>query len=169
MKALLVVAFKDFQDKEYSDTREGIKKKGIEVEVASIEKGRAQGKFGTIIEVDWLLGEVNIDNYDALVFIGGVGAIEYFENKEAHNLAKKAYQGGKIVAAICCGPMILKGAGILKGKKVTVYPDPDYVSEISKESEYLDKSVVEDGKIITASGPQAAIEFGETIAKNLTK
>jgi len=169
MKALLVVAFKDFQDKEYSDTREGIEKKKIKIEVASTEKGKAQGKFGTIVEVDWLLNEVNINNYVALVFIGGVGAIKYFENKEVLDLVNEAYQGGKIVAAICCAPLILKRAGILKDKKVTVYPDPDYVSEISKESEYLNEKVIVDGKIVTASGPWAAIEFGETIAKILRK
>ncbi|NQU99938.1 MAG: DJ-1/PfpI family protein [Parcubacteria group bacterium] len=169
MKALLVVAFKDYQDQEYSYTRKGIEDQGIEVEIASTEKGKAQGKFGDSVVVDWVLSEVDINKYAAIIFIGGVGAIKYFENQKILDLAESAYKADKMVAAICCAPMILKRAGILNSKKVTVYPDPEWVTEISKDSEYLDENVVVDGKIITASGPQAAIEFGEIIAKYLTK
>ena len=169
MKALIVIAFKDYQDQEYSDTRKGLENKGIEIEIASTERGKAQGKFGDSVVVDKLLKDVNVNNYNAIVFVGGVGAIAFMENNEAIELVKKAYEADKIVAAICCAPMILNRAGILSNKKVTVYPEADWVSEISKESEYLDQDVVVDGKIITASGPQAAAEFGETVAKILTK
>lgn len=164
MKALIVVAFRDYQDQEYSDTRKGLEDMGIEIEIASTEKGRARGRSGSSVDVDILLEEVNVNEFAAIVFIGGVGAIKHMEDNNALNIVKEAYRTKIIVAAICCTPMILKRAGILEGGKATVYPNDEWIAEISNKGEYLDKNVVIDGKIITASGPQAAVEFGKAVA-----
>ena len=62
--------------------------------------------------------------------------------------------------------MILANAGILEGKKATVwYSEAGRIE--AKGAVYVNKSVVKDGNIITASGPQAAEEFGKTIAQTL--
>lgn len=167
MKALLVVAFKDYQDKEYSDTRKKLEDDDIEIEVVSSKKGTAQGAFGSSIEIDKVLEEIDVDNYDAIVFIGGGGAVSYFEDRNALDLARQAYEADKVVAAICCAPIILNRADILSDKKITVYPNSDWISELSKKNEYLDQKVVVDNNIITASGPEAASEFGKTIAEKL--
>jgi len=78
---------------------------------------------------------------------------------------------GKVLAAICIAPGILAAAGVLNNKKVTVWSsamDKSFIRILEKSgAKYLDKSVVSDGKIITASGPDAAQEFAQAIIDRL--
>jgi len=168
-KVILIIAFRGFQDIEYSNTRAELEKMNIEVKVASSSLGEAIGKFGKRVKVDKLIDEVNLDNYEAVVFIGGPGAVDYIENKKAHQLAQQAVEKGKILGAICIAPEILAKAGVLKGKKATVWSsfiDRQPIEVLKKEGAiYIDKPVVVDGKIITANGPSAAKKFGKTIAE----
>jgi len=70
------------------------------------------------------------------------------------------------VAAICISPVTLARAGILKNRRATVFPTE--AEELKKEGAiYTGAPVEEDGRIITASGPEAAGEFGERIASVL--
>ncbi|MCD6471302.1 DJ-1/PfpI family protein [bacterium] len=172
-KVILVVAFRGFQDIEYSDTRAELEKMNIDVDVASSSLGEAVGKFGKKVNVDKLISEVNLDDYDALVFIGGPGAVEYIENNQAHQLARQAIEKNKVLGAICIAPDILAKAGVLKGKKATVWSSivdrqPIKVLE-DNGAIYLNQPVVKDGNIITANGPSAAKEFGKTIGEELNK
>ena len=145
----------------------------IDVDVASSSLGEAVGKFGKKVNVDKLISEVNLDDYDALVFIGGPGAVEYIENNQAHQLARQAIEKNKVLGAICIAPDILAKAGVLKGKKATVWSSivdrqPIKVLE-DNGAIYLNQPVVKDGNIITANGPSAAKEFGKTIGEELNK
>ncbi|MBU1153352.1 DJ-1/PfpI family protein [bacterium] len=105
-------------------------------------------------------------NYDAIVFVGGGGSSEYWNNPAAHKIAKEMAVMGKVVGAICIAPVILANAGILNGKKATVFP-----SEIerlkAKGAIYTCAGVEIDGRIITANGPQSAALFGEAIVAAL--
>jgi len=65
-----------------------------------------------------LISKINIDNYDAVVFVGGGGATEYFNDSIAHKIVKESIAKGKVLAAICIAPNILANAGVLKGKKI---------------------------------------------------
>uniref|UniRef100_A0A7V3JA10 DJ-1/PfpI family protein n=1 Tax=candidate division CPR3 bacterium TaxID=2268181 RepID=A0A7V3JA10_UNCC3 len=165
-KVLLVIASKNFRDEEYARPKEILEGEGIEVKTASSRLGTISGKLGMEATADLLLGQVNIDDFDGIVFVGGPGAMEYFESETALNLARQAYAKKKIVAAICIAPSILANAGILKGKNATAFP-----SEIdnlkNKGANYTGESVTIDGNIITANGPEAAEEFGKRIAEGL--
>ena len=170
-KAVMVIAFQGFQDFEYSETRRVLEAADIEIVVASSLKGDAQGKSGQSVTVDKVIDEVVPEDFDALVFIGGPGALEYVENSSAHQLAQQAVNKDKILAAICIAPGILAKAGVLKGKQATVWSDSVNKSTIEVlekgGAEYLDQAVVVDGKIITGNGPEAAAEFGQKIVEAL--
>ena len=173
-KALLVVAQNGFQPVEYAHTRAELEKAGILVSVASPQKGKATASNGTIIETDFAIKEINIDDFDALVIIGGPGARADLSGlPELTNLIKSAYQKQKIVAAICISPTLLAEAEILKGKKATVWSIPTNKIGVEiltqHEAEYTGNPVEVDGNIITANGPQAAREFGKKIAELLTQ
>lgn len=171
--AVLVIAFNGFQDREYEVTRKILENAGARVVVASSALGRAQGKFGLRVDTDLTIDEIKIEEIDALVFIGGPGATEYFDNKTAHVLAKEALGNDKVLAAICVAPEILAKAGLLKGKKATVWSSlidrsPIEVLKMGGAN-YLDQEVVVDGKIVTANGPGAAEKFGQAIVDLLTR
>jgi len=133
--------------------------------------GKAVGKLGGETEVNVLLEDLKVADYDAVLFIGGPGAANYIEDEICHRIARETIENDKILGAICIAPAVLAKAGVLKDKKATVWSsviDKSAV-KILKESgaEYLTDSVVVDGDIITASGPQAAKEFAQKIIENL--
>ncbi|MGE5557687.1 MAG: DJ-1/PfpI family protein [Bacillota bacterium] len=164
--AVLIIAEKTFRDEEYQIPREILLKAGIKVVTASTAAGEAVGKLGMRVKPDILVSQVRIKELDALVFVGGGGAEQYFQDPLAHILARETLKSGKILGAICIAPVILANAGVLKGKRATVFIDG---AEALKRAEatYTGKDVEIDGRIITGSGPQAAEKFGEALVKLL--
>jgi protease I len=164
---IIIIAFRDFKDEEYFKTREILEKNNIGVKTASAEKGLAIGVEGGEIEIDFLVSEINPFDFDAIVFIGGPGALKYLDNNVSYEIAQKTITAGKILAAICISPVILAKAEVLKNKKACVWSSPldRNPVKILKENGaiYEDKPVVIDGKILTANGPSAAVEFGEKL------
>ncbi len=170
-KAVIVIAFQGFQDFEYSETRRVLEEANIKTIIASSLKGEAQGKMGQKVKVDMIVDEIILEEFDTLVFIGGPGALEYVDDSSVHQLIQQAVNQGKILAAICIAPEILAKAGILKEKKATVWSsliDRTPVEFLENEgAEYVEKSVVIDGKIITGNGSAASTEFGQKIVEAL--
>ena len=122
----------------------------------------AKGSLGATAKIDITVNEIEVKNYDAIIFVGGNGSSEYWENEQAHNIAQEAVKQNKILAAICIAPVTLAKAGVLKDKKATVFESE--IEEIKKYGAiYTGKNVEIDENIITANGPQSAKEFGEKI------
>jgi protease I len=161
VKVAIVIAHQNFRE-ELFVTKQTLEKREVEVVVASSALTPAKGMFGGSYRPDVLLKDVDINDYEALIFVGGMGATEYWDNKTAHNLVKSALEKNKIIAAICIAPITLARAGILKGKKATVWPSEAHQLKV-EGAIYTDNAVERDGLIITANGPQAAKEFGKTI------
>lgn len=170
-KAALIIAFEGFKDEEYLKTKEKLEEAGVEVETFSNLTGTAKGADGTEVEIALTLKDLNIDDYDAIVFIGGPGALKNLDNDLSYQIAQETASKNKILAAICISPVILAKSGVLNGKKATVWSSPLDQSPIETLQKngaiYLNQAVVVDGNIITANGPQAASQFGETIAEKL--
>ncbi|MEM1574465.1 MAG: DJ-1/PfpI family protein [Nitrososphaerota archaeon] len=166
LKVVMIIAEKDFRDEELQKPKEILEKYGAKVVIASSTTNIATGMLGMKIKPDILINEINIEEYNAIIFIGGSGASQYWNDPIAHSIAKEAIKKDKILCAICIAPVTLANAGVLQGKKATVWP-----SEAEKIKNmgaiYTGASVEIDGKIITANGPAAAEEFGEAIAKAL--
>lgn len=161
-KILMVVAPKNFRDEEFSEPKEIFEKAGAEVIIASKDVSQATGMFGATAAVDRNLSQVEASDYDAIVFVGGSGAQVYFDAPEAHRLANDAFEQDKVVGAICITPSILANAGILQGKSATAFSSEQENLE-SKRAIYTGGPVTVDGKIVTASGPEAATAFGQKI------
>lgn len=171
-KVIFIIAFRDFRDAEYFLPKEILESAGVKIITASTRKGLAIGADGGEIEIDFLVPEVRPPELDAAVFIGGPGALKYLDNEDSYKLARETIAQNKILAAICISPVILAKAGVLEGKKATVWSSPMDKSAIRTLEQYKaiyeNNPVVIDGKIITASGPSAAEEFGEKIKELLT-
>ena len=171
-KIAMVVAFQDFRDEEYFVPKEILEEAGAEVKTASNQVGRALGADGGEVETDLLISETNMADFDGVVFIGGPGCLENLDNENSYKVAKETVFQGKVLASICISPVILAKAGVLEGKKATVWSSPMDKSPIQILEEngaiYYDELVVVDGKIITGNGPGAAREFGEAIKELLT-
>lgn len=171
-KALIIIPYEDFEDKEFLHTKEELEKFEINTFIASSKKGTAKGVYGTKVKIDLKLSEANADQYDAIIFIGGLGTVQYYNDKKALSLVSDAFAKGKKVCAICVAPLIFAKAGILKDKHATVFSSNfANLSEMLEEGGaiYTGKQVEIDENVITANGPKAAREFGRLIGKELCK
>jgi len=171
-KVAMIIAFRDFRDAEYFIPKEILESAGVDVIAVSTRKGLTIGADGGEIRTDVSIGEINPENFDAIVFVGGPGALDYLDNQTSYDLAKETVKKGRILAAICISPVILANAGVLKGKKATVWASPLDRNPIrilkNGGAIYEDNPVVLDGRIVTANGPEAAEEFGKTLVSLLT-
>ena len=162
--AVFIVASKNFREEELFETQKQLENASIETVIASSQKGPIKGQFGGTAQALMLLGEIIVDDYDAVIFVGGVGAKEYFGDKTAWKIAKEAVEKDKVLAAICIAPAILANAGVLDGVTAT-----SFQSERARLKEagakYTSGSVEWDGLIITANGPEASARFGQVIAE----
>jgi protease I len=161
-RILFIISADGYQDVEYGEARKALEDAGHEVMVASTERV-ATGKFGGKAEADYLLEEVDPADFDAIVFIGGPGSHDFFEDARAHSLAKIFLDSEKITAAICAAPSILANAGLLVGVRATCFESQ--AENLKSRGAIVTGSPVEQvGFIITADGPSSARAFGEKIA-----
>lgn len=166
--AVMIIANQGFQDDEFQQPKTVLEETGIKVIVASTSLDEATGMNGAKVKPDILLKDIDINAFDAILFIGGSGATVYLDDPVAQKIAQDAVSAHKIVGAICIAPVCLAKAGVLKGKKATAYPVESNQKELAACGVTYTASDVEiDGNIITASGPKAAKQFGEEIVKAL--
>lgn len=171
-KVLVVVAFNDYQDLELKGTKKVLRAAGAKLETASSSLGTARGKLRGETKVNVLINEVAVTDYQAIVFIGGPGTVEYINSEDAHRVVKEAAQAGKVLGAICMAPQVLAKAGALSGKKATVWTSDTDQSGVeilqAGGAEYTNQSVVTDGQVVTADGPDAAADFGQALVKAIS-
>ena len=165
MKALFIIAQEGYQPKEYGVPKKILEDSGIEVITASKEVGKCIAADGSTTEATVSINDLNVSDYDAIVFVGGPGAVSFHKDVNAHLTAQEAVNRNKILAAICIAPLTLAYADVLEGKKATVWNGDGKQAEIltKNKAEFVNELVVVDGKIITANGPDAAEEFGKKI------
>jgi len=97
-----------------------------------------------------------------LVLPGGMPGTTNLDNDaRTHKMIRATQESGGYLAAICAAPMILGYSGFLVGKTVTFYPgfDKFMIGATRDES----KKVITDGKVITARGMGAAVDFGAAL------
>lgn len=165
-RALLVVPPSGFQDQELFETSRTLGLASVQTVIASTRAARIVGSFGGFAQADLPLNQVKVDDFDAVVFIGGLGTIEYYTNPAVVGLARQAAARRKVVAAGSNAPVILANAGALKGVRSTAVPAERNLL-IAAGAIVTGAAVQTDGHIVTSAGPQAATLFAEAIVEAL--
>ena len=94
-------------------------------------------------------------------FPGGMpGTLNLEKSQTVKNTVSYCADNDRYVCAICAAPSILGHMGLLKGKTACCFPGFENELEGADVSENY---VCRDGKIITAKGMGAAIDFSEKI------
>lgn len=165
-KVVFVISPVNFRDPEYLKPLEILEDAGVEAKVASLSLSPAKGAEGTVVNPDLTISDIDPDEFDGIILVGGSGASIYWDNSDLHQIIRKMVEKNKVVAAICIAPVTLAHSGVLKGKKATVWvSEKDNLTKAG--ALYTGKSVEVDGNIITANGPQASEEFGKKILEIL--
>jgi len=136
-----------------------LRRGGVEVTMASInEDDFVRSSHGVNVEMDAVLGEIDVLDYDAIILPGGMpGTLNLGESEAVKKALLRMNEAGKIVSAICAAPGVLGKYGLLEGKKACSFPE----HEVNlKGAEVLRDPVVTDGNIVTSRGLGTALEFG---------
>ena len=115
----MVVANNGFRDEEALDPKKILEEAGHEVIISALNPGEAEGVESAVLDVQVVVDDVNIDDYDAVAFIGGADMVSKVNNPSHIKLAQEFNKENKIVSAICVAPAILANAEIIEGKNVT--------------------------------------------------
>jgi protease I len=167
MKALIISA-DHFEDSELLFPFYRLQEEGLEVDVASIARGKIHGKHGYEVVVDTALWDVDPNAYDILILPGGKAPATLRKEPAAVEIAREFMRSNKAVAAICHGPQLLITAGIMPGRRATCARS---VAEELQASGalYEDKAVVVDGKLVTSRQPSDLPAFMRETVRLLGK
>ena len=136
-----------------------------EVTAVGLKAGTVTASRGVKIVPDATWDQVNLSVFDLLVIPGGNKGVEnLMADARVLGALKQFQQAGKIVAAICAGPLVLQKAGVVDGKNITCYPSA--AKEITRATR-LDERVVKDGNVITSQGPGTSIAFALAIIEHV--
>jgi putative intracellular protease/amidase len=138
------------------------------------------------------LSEVDVLDYDAIFFPGGLGPmVDIANNPEVQQAVERAWNGGKIVAAVCHGPAALLGAkledgtALVKGRKLTSFSNDEEAGYAQADvpfnledalraegAEYASaavwqEKVVVDGRLMTGQNPASGGPLAKEIVKAL--
>ena len=138
-----------------------LRRAGIDITIAGLEKDRVTGSHDITIACDAFYENVNADDYDYLILPGGQpGTNNLKKNQQVLETIRRFDRKKKIIAAICAAPTVLQTAGILNSIRVTSYPSEKNVFDPSR---YEEDDVVSDGNIITSRGVGTAVDFALNI------
>ena len=136
-----------------------LRRGGVDVQYAGIGGKEIEGAHGVRIAADIAVEEITVADAEMIVVPGGLGGVESIEaSPEALRAIVSVNAKGAEVAAICAGPRVLAGLGILAGKNAVCYPGMEDQMTGAKMTQR--SSTVRDDNVTTGRGPGAAIDFG---------
>lgn len=158
----LAVGFEEIEAVTITDI---LRRAGIEVVMAGLDREHVCGAHGITIYADMLLDEVELSSFDMIVLPGGLPGAEHLAKSEKVQQVLQYFdRDNKRIGAICAAPWALATAGVLKDK-YTCYPS--FEETIGHTGYVSDSNVVQDHNIITSRGPSTAMEFALAIVKEL--
>ncbi len=166
IKALFILPHYDFDDDEFFGIRDALEAKGVSTEIASTHLSEAQGRFRKIVSPEFLIQDVEADDYDTFIFIGGDGVEELYNDVDVQNLVNDALIAHKTVALVGQAVPILYYANVLRGRQVTTH---EGLKQIIEEGGgfYTGTSMHQDGDIITGFDNRSVKDMADAILRSL--
>ncbi len=148
---------------------------GEEVHVVSAgPKMKITCTFGLSVNMDILIDDVRVEDYDAIAIPGGFEEFGFYGDaysEKVSGLICDFHKAGKIVASICVGALSVAKSGILKNRNATTYHLKEGLRR-KQLAEFgvnvLDENVVEDTNIITSTSPESAVYAALKLLEMLT-
>ncbi len=167
MKTIFVHFADGFEEIEALTPVDVLRRAGYNVKMLSVTgKQMVSSNHDVAVKTDLLFEDADYEQADVLVMPGGMPGAATLNAHEGLRIKITEFNNaGKILAAICAGPMVLGELGILDGKTVTCYPG---FEEHMKGAKVTKNLVEEDGNVVTGKGPGAAMKFALTLVEKLS-
>ena len=157
-KRIAILAADGVERVELVEPRRAVEAAGAQVDLLSLKPGHIQSVEGDIhpldeLPVDRPVGEARADEYDGLLLPGGAVNPDHLRQDEAAvRFVGDAVRAGIPVAAICHGPWTLVEADVVRGRRLTSYPNIQ--TDIRNAGgEWTDSEVVVDHGLVTSRSP----------------
>ncbi len=145
----------------------------IELVSASL-RSPVKATFGFSVIPNSLLSELNLGDFDALALPGGFEGAGFYNDAysdEFQNVIRHFEKAKKPIASVCVASLALGKAGVLNGRRATVYHQlggkrRDELCAFG--ANFVDNAVVKDGSLITSTGPGTGIEVAFELLEDLT-
>lgn len=144
-----------------------LRRGGIKVTTVGVTGKQVTSSHNLEVTADVEINRLVLDDsLEAVILPGGMpGTLNLELNGTVSEAIDYAYKNDKYICAICAAPMIIGKKGLLSGKQAICFPGNEkYLTGAT----ISDKSVVRDGKFITAKGAGVALQFGGAILSALT-
>lgn len=167
MQRVLIIATDGFEQSELEKPRDLLVEAGAEVTIASIEPGEIRGwdkkDWGQTVPVDLTIGEVSVEDYDALLLPGGqINPDVLRTHRKVIDLVRAFDAAEKPIAAICHAPWLLAEADLIEGRTVTGWPSIR-TDLVNAGAAVVDEEVVVDDNLITSRKPDDIPAFTEAL------
>jgi protease I len=166
-----LVAKEGIEHVELAEPWQAVTQAGATAQLLSPETGEVQtfnhlDKAETR-EVDKVVAQASVGDYDALVLPGGVANPDALRTDEsAVNFVRDFMASGRLVAAICHAPWTLVEADVVKGRTLTSWPSLQ-TDLRNAGAEWVDKEVVVDGNLMTSRNPGDLPAFNAQLLESL--
>ncbi len=167
MAHILVPLAEGFEELEAVTIIDLLRRAGFDVTTAGFDNQPVRASRGTVVIPDTTLEQVQNRDFDLIVLPGGLpGADHLRDHPLLQSMIQRQNEQGKLLGAICAAPRALASAGVLKGKKITCYPQA--LEEVDhSDFEITAERVVIDGNLVTSRGPGTAMDFALELIEQL--
>ncbi|MBL4781636.1 MAG: DJ-1/PfpI family protein [Porticoccaceae bacterium] len=130
--------------------------------------------FGLNLRANFVLDDVDLATFDALAIPGGFEPAGFYREALSEpflDVIRSFHSQGKPIASVCVSSLALGAAGILKGRRATVYHQAKGLRKQQLQESgaiFIDRPIVVDGNCITSTGPGTAIEVALTLLARLS-
>jgi 4-methyl-5(b-hydroxyethyl)-thiazole monophosphate biosynthesis len=130
--------------------------------------------FGFDVLPEKLLSEISTDDFDALVIPGGFGDAGFYEEALSEpflDVIRSFHRRQAPIAAVCVSALSLAAAGVIEGRRATVYHQIGGQRKAELEgygAVFVDEPLVIDGHLMTSTGPGTGIELALKLLESLS-
>ncbi|MDF0490082.1 DJ-1/PfpI family protein [Sphingomonas sp. H39-1-10] len=146
---------------------------GIELVSAGL-RSPLKATFGFSVLPQALVADLDLDGFDAVAVPGGFEGAGFYNDALSQpftDIIRRFVERQQTVAAVCVASLSLGAAGVLNGRRATVYHQIGGKRRAQLEgygAQFVDEAVVVDGTLITSTGPGTAIEVAFELLTTLT-
>lgn len=168
MSIVAFVLADDFEDVEFTTPRGAVADAGHDTHVIGAVSTAVTGKHGTVVAIDHAVGDVDPDDYDALVIAGGFSPDHLRTNDGIVAFVQAIVGSGAPIAAICHAPSLLIEADAVRGVTMTAFPSI-WTDLRNAGADVVDQDVVVDGQFITSRDPDDLEAFTTALLAALSE